>query len=110
LSNAKIFIVLLDKNANIVSFNNYASWLTGYSAEDVVGKNWFETFIDTKEIDSAMEVFNSAFNEDKTYWELTNGIVLKDKSIKKIRWSNTILRDDFGVLEYIYSSGTLIKG
>ena len=107
MSNAKIFIVLLDKNANIVSFNIYASWLTGYSAEDVVGKNWFETFIDTKDMDSAMEVFDSALNEDKTYWEFTNGIVLKDRSIKKIRWSNTILRDNNGAPEYIYSSGTL---
>jgi len=90
-------------------FNNYASLLTGYSAEDVVGKNWFETFIDAKEIDSAMEVFNSIFNEDKTYWEFTNNIVLKDKSIRKIRWSNTILRDNAGAPEYIYSSGTLIN-
>jgi len=109
MSKAKILIAALDSKARIVSFNDYAQWLTGYTKSEAIGKNWFDLLIHPKDTDMVMEVFNGLFNGEETYWDFVNDIVLKDKTKVEVRWSNAILRDADGKAEYVYSSGTLTK-
>jgi len=50
MKDVDVFAVTLDQGAIIVEFNDFASKLTGYSPDEVIGKNWFEIFIKPKNL------------------------------------------------------------
>ena len=61
LETANTFILTLDENANITNFNQCAEKITGYTKEEVLGKNWFEIFIPLEAKKTIPEVL-------KMYW------------------------------------------
>ena len=105
----KIIVVSLDSGALIVEFNEYAQELTGYSKDDVIGKNWFEIFIPDSNMVEVLEVFRGVFSGDKQYWEFTNDITLKDGTKKMIKWNNAIIKDENNRAKYIYSLGVEVN-
>jgi len=44
IDKANIIYVELDRDGNIVNMNEESENVTGYKREEVLGKNWFETF------------------------------------------------------------------
>ena len=82
--------VSLDSNANIIRFNSSATKVTGYKRDEVLGKNWFDTFIPDSNYNEVMEVFTSIIKGKETYWEYTNDIKCKNGSFKSINWKNSL--------------------
>ena len=99
------FIVKLDKDANILDFNAYASLLTGYSQESVKGQNWFKVFIDQDDMSNILEVFQGVLEDNLYHWSHTNKIRCKDGSFKEITWRNSLTKDKFGDLDVVLSIG-----
>ena len=63
MSTPKVFAVSLDSGAIIIDFNEVASEISGYSRDEVIGRNWFEIFIPEENIVTILEVFTTIFNE-----------------------------------------------
>lgn len=94
MPNTDVFYVVLDAHANILIFDGLASSISGYSASEVIGKNWFKTFIPEHNTQEIETVFNSFFNGDISFWKYENEITCKDGTHKHIEWTNTLLRDN----------------
>ena len=80
LETANSFIVVLDVNANIILFNKYAEKLTEYKKEEVLGKNWFNLFIPTKNGSVIPEVFSNVLKELPEFSSYENPILCKTGS------------------------------
>jgi hypothetical protein len=103
--NQELFEVVLDEGAIIVDFNSMASIISGYSRSEVIGKNWFELFIEDENIVEVLTVFSNLFHQDTLSWEHTNSIVCKNGEIKTLTWKNNIIIDKKQRLKLIHSLG-----
>jgi len=107
MSDESTFHVVLDTDANITSFEGLAESISGYSASDVIGKNWFEIFIPHANKDEILSVFRSFLNGDISFWEYENTITCKDGTSCLIKWKNSLLRDSKNNPVGISSSGSV---
>ncbi len=105
LETAPSFITVLNIDGNISLFNRFAEKLTGYSKEEVAGKNWFDLFIPQKEKDQITEVFSQVLQNMPEYASYENPIILKNGDERIIEWSNTVLKDENGKLTGLMSIG-----
>jgi PAS domain S-box-containing protein len=96
LETANSFIVVLDIDANIRLFNSYAEKMSGFSKQEVIGKNWFETFIPKSDRKTILQVFSKVLDEMPDYSSYQNKIQCRDHSQKLIKWGNTILKNAEG--------------
>lgn len=86
-------IVGLDHQRKIRLFNRGAEKSTGYTREEVLGKDWFELFLAT-EITAEMEVvWQDSWERNESY-SYVNPIVIKDGSKKIISWQNAKLFEE----------------
>lgn len=106
LSTAACCIVVLDKQGRIVRFNQACEKTTGYSFAEVKNKFVWDLFLIPEEVEPVQTVFNqllkvSDFGSNyQNYWLTKNG----DRRL--ISWSNTVILDRHGMVEYVIASGT----
>ncbi|MEA3450415.1 MAG: PAS domain S-box protein [Bacteroidota bacterium] len=93
LETANTFIIGLNKNAEITIFNEYAENITGYSKEEVIGKNWFKIFIPDNEKNNIQMVFSDVLKKMPKASINENVIITKQKKELNISWSNNVLKD-----------------
>jgi len=105
----ELFEVWLDEGAIIIDFNDIASKVSGYTRDEVVGKNWFELFIQEENIVDVLMVFNNLFRNDSLSWKHTNEIVCKDGSIKTLKWKNQIVVDKREKHKLVHSFAKVIE-
>jgi len=105
LETANSFIIVLDKNASIILFNRYAEKLSGYKKEEVMGKNWFTTFIPKQNDSEIPEVFDDVLKEMPKVSSYENPILCKNGVEKLINWENSLLKNDKGEILGILSIG-----
>ncbi len=87
-------IIGLGENSRILIFNRYAEKLTGYAAEEVLGKEWIEVFIPEemrREIRGIWEQIVAGGYIEHRY---ENAIQTKAGEQRVVRWSNTVLTED----------------
>jgi PAS domain S-box-containing protein len=107
LSTAACFIVVIDKQGRIVRFNQACEKTTGYSFAEVKSKCFWDLFLIPEEVESVRAVFDrllknndSIGSSHQNYWLTKNG----DRRL--IFWSNTVILDRQGLVEYVIASGT----
>ncbi len=105
IQTASVLIVTLDENANIMEFNNHACELTGYTKEEVVGKNWFETFIPEKQRNGIKNIFKDVYYGERLHWGNENEILCKNGERKIISWHNSLLKDEEGHTSAVLAIG-----
>ncbi len=89
-----LLYVILDENGNIVDFYCNFDNLT-YNKEEVIGKNWFDTFIDPVDKEKIWSVFTQILQgHDKEYETYKNDIVCKDGSHRLIDFYNRLVTKD----------------
>lgn len=102
---ASIFIVL-DKYGNINMINKHGCDIIGCALEeDILGKDWVEEFIPEDEKEMVLAEFQSLIDGEKDWSVMENSIINLHNEIKIIKWKNTILRDESGVIAFTLSSG-----
>ncbi len=102
ITEALVFV--LNTRGEIVRFNNSCKKLTGYSRSEVLGKEFWDYLIPEDEQDQVREVFESQVKSgfplhQISHWKTNTG----EKRL--IEWSNTILEDEDGNIEYFIGSG-----
>jgi two-component system CheB/CheR fusion protein len=101
-----LIIVILDKNANIVSVNSAGSALLGLSRDEIVGLNWFDNFIDKQVRLEVKQVFSDMINEKiGSISHYINKIVDANKTEHLVSWNNAMYRDENGTIIGIIAIG-----
>ena len=97
LENINLIAVGLDTNGNITFANPSLLKLTGYDLEEILGKNWFDTFLPGKGTEVVKGVFQEILlKEFHPHYE--NPILTKSGDERLIAWNNTVLKDIHGEL------------
>ncbi|MEH2168658.1 MAG: GAF domain-containing protein [Nostoc sp.] len=104
LDTVSALVIVLDSQGQIVRFNQACEQITGYSFDEVRGRYCWNLFLIPEEVEPVKAVFKQMqsgqfLNEYENYW------VMKDGSRRLIAWSNTILKDYQGCVEYIVGTG-----
>lgn len=105
LKTESALVLVLDTKGRIVRFNLASEQLSGYTLEEVKGKIFWDFLLLPEEVDRIKEVFNDLKsgkypNKAENFWVAKNG------EHRLISWSNSVLLNDSGSVEYIISTGT----
>jgi PAS domain S-box-containing protein len=93
LKNTLLFSTIVDADAGIIFCNKSFLSVTGYSEEELTGKNWFEIFIEEESREEMEHVFRRILEGEEGLLNNENIILLKDGSKLSVSWNNTVLRD-----------------
>jgi PAS domain S-box-containing protein len=98
-------VLVLDAEGRIVRFNRACEELTGYPFEEVRGKQVWDLFILPGEIEGVKGVFKNLRsgmfpNRHVNFWRTRDG------NRRLISWSNTVLLNDAGGVQYVIPTGT----
>jgi PAS domain S-box-containing protein len=104
---AGVMMLVLDAHGNVSLINEKGCRILGCEkVEDVVGCNWFDTYLPETVRGEVKAVFNKLMAgkvEPVEYYE--NPIITRDGQERIIAWHNTVLRNENGII-----IGTLASG
>jgi diguanylate cyclase (GGDEF)-like protein/PAS domain S-box-containing protein len=95
LENVELIVVGLDARGMVNYVNPFFLQETGYSAEEVLGKDWFAHFLPKKEVIPVQAVFHGLM-EEGFHRHYENPILTRLGEERLIAWNNTVLRDEKG--------------
>jgi len=85
-------------NGNITLINQAFEVLTGFTKEEVIGKNWFEVIVPRERFPSVWNLFDEFRSTGKIPEAFENPILTKDGKEKYISWKNNVLKKDDNIL------------
>ena len=103
---AGVMLVVIDAEERVELINRKGCKILGYKEEEIIDKNWFDTFIPAENRDEVKAVFKQLMAgeiQNVEYFE--NPIVRKNGEERIIAWQDTILRDNDGRIIASLSSG-----
>ena len=97
-------IAVLDTKGTIIKFNHTCEKVTGYGADEVLGKQVWNILVTPEEKQAVKTVFERLLlgqvpNQYENYW------LAKDGIRHLISWSNTALYNSEGEVEFIIATG-----
>ncbi|MBS4097622.1 MAG: MASE1 domain-containing protein [Sulfuricella sp.] len=95
IETAQAIVLVLDPAGRIVRFNPYLESISGYSAQDAVGKDWFTLFLPEHRRESTRALFRQAIGNIQTHGNV-DSIVTRDGRERLIEWYDKTLRDSAG--------------
>jgi PAS domain S-box-containing protein len=104
LDTVSALIVALDPQGRIVRFNRACERTTGYSFDEVKGKHIWDLFLVPEDLGPVKAVFET-LQSTQLPNQYTNHWLTKDGDRRLIKWSNTVLLDDAGSIEFIIGTG-----
>ena len=108
---AGVMLVVVRRDGIIEMINRYGAKLLGYTENDLIGRNWFDTIVPAEFREERLQSFELMVSgmmnvEDRVY----HGPVLcSDGTEKSIRWRNSLLREECGSVSGVVSSGEIIS-
>ncbi|MBD1937773.1 PAS domain S-box protein [Microcoleus sp. FACHB-68] len=105
IDTASALVAVFDPQGNVIRFNRACEQITGYSVDEVRGRSLWNLFLVPEEIERVKEVFQQLISGQFQKKESENYWLTKDKNRRLIAWSNTVLLDSEGAVEYIVTSG-----
>jgi diguanylate cyclase (GGDEF)-like protein/PAS domain S-box-containing protein len=95
IETAQAIILVLNPDGTIRTFNKYLEKITGYSLNEVKGKNWFQTFLLADDWKNVLETFKKAISDIQTAGNI-NPILTKDGKKRYISWYDKTLKQKDG--------------
>ncbi|HEY9799315.1 MAG TPA: PAS domain S-box protein [Leptolyngbyaceae cyanobacterium] len=95
LENVQLLVVGLDSTGKVEYTNPFFLALSGYSQEEVLGKDWFSEFVPQEEQQQIHNLFGEIL-EQGLHTHHQNQLLTKSQAEKVIAWNNTLLRDSQG--------------
>jgi len=92
---AQTIVLVLDTEGSIVRFNPYMEEVSGYTLDEVKGKDWFTQFIPPAGIEYSRALFQIAITDINTKGSV-NKILTKDGKEREIEWYDKTIRDSDG--------------
>ncbi len=94
LNSAQSIVVGLGERSRILLFNKFAEQLTGYTAEEVLGKEWIEIFIPPEQRQELCAIWDDVVRHQRIDHHYENVILTRSGQQRLIRWSNTVLTEN----------------
>lgn len=103
---AGVMLVTLDHEGYVSRINRRGCEVLGYSREEIIGKDWFESFLYSEDKERVHSVYQQLMaGEIKPAEYFDNPVRTRNGQMRIITWHNTVLYDDAGEIEGILSSG-----
>jgi len=96
LESVKLAAVILDPTGAITYCNDFLLTLAGWSRDELLGRDWFETFIPAQNRDEVRSVFVSTLSRGVLPLHFENPILTRDGRLRQITWDNTVLHGPEG--------------
>ncbi|MEM8604130.1 MAG: PAS domain S-box protein, partial [Cyanobacteria bacterium P01_H01_bin.121] len=104
LDTVSALVVVLDQTGQVVSFNKACERVSGYAASEVQGHPIWEVLIPPEESTNVQAVFHH-LKQAQMPSQYENNWRCKDGTRRLISWSNTVLEDAVGAVEYVIGTG-----
>ncbi len=104
INTAHVIIVMLDTNGLIVYINPFMEKMSGYSLAEVMGRDWFDTFLPDHFREEIRSLFKTAVGDVNTRGNV-NAIRLKDGRERLVEWYDTTFRGADGTVEGLLAVG-----
>ncbi len=92
LANLELIAMTLDGDARVTYCNDHLLRLTGWTREELLGREWFETFIPAEILTSQQQTFAALLTDAPQAWHHENEIVTRSGKRLLVQWNNTVLR------------------
>jgi len=103
---AETLFIKLDCDQKVTLINRKGCEILGYKEKDILGKNWFETFLPERIRSEVKKVYQNLLSGKTDPFEYHENPVLTKKGEERlISWHNIIIRDRCGCISGILSSG-----
>jgi PAS domain S-box-containing protein len=96
LSNLHLASLMIDREGRITHCNDFLLQLTGWSADEVLGRNCFEVFLPSDQAEGVRGVLSGILLDKPEAWHHENEIVTRAGVRRLIRWNNSVLRSADG--------------
>ena len=103
---AGVMFVANNAKGEVTLINRKGSEILGYEQKEIIGKNWFDSFLPVRIREDVKTVFNGLMAGDiepSEYHE--NPVLTKGGEERIIAWHNTVVKDDKGNIIGTLSSG-----
>jgi PAS domain S-box-containing protein len=103
---AGVILVVIDANQKVSLINKKGCEILGYEENEIIGKNWFDTFIPERireEVKAGFRKLMDGEIDPVEYFE--NPVLTKTGVERMIAWHNAVLRDEKGNIVNRLSSG-----
>ena len=104
VNTAQAIILTLDTEGRIVDFNPYLEKISGYSIEEVRGKNWLNIFIPERNRHRTRELFATAIGDKRTAGNI-DIIVTRSGQERIVEWYDSIIKDADGRITGLLAVG-----
>ena len=101
-------MVVLNPEGRIVRYNRFAEELSGYRAEEILDRDFFDNLLPERDRVKIREVFQRTLDEQDTSGTV-NPILTKDGLEREVRWSNRVLKDDESRVVGVLAIGQDVK-
>src|SRR4051794_31161507 len=91
LDNLELISVISDLDGRLTYCNDYFLRLTGWSRAEIIGADFFDTFIAAELRDEVREVYASLMTGVTTLRHHTNEIVTRSGDRRLIQWNNSLI-------------------
>ena len=91
LQNVEMISMMLDVEGRITFCNDYLLRLTGWTREDLMGRNWFDLFV-PPELHDIKAVFANVIRDRPKAWYHENQLLTRSGERRLIRWNTSVLR------------------
>lgn len=102
IETASVMIVGTDRSGNAMIFNNEAEKVSGYSREEILGKNWLEKILPREMLGDLWENISELIICDEIANSYENVFVTKSGEKKIILWQNTTLIDNNSQITHMF--------
>ena len=103
---AGVMFVAIDATGTVILANRKTCNVLGYEEKEIIGRNWFDTFLPQRVQETVKKVFKTIISGENGPNEYHENPVLSKSGVERlIAWHNTILRDDKGMIIASLSSG-----
>ena len=104
LSATSALVVVLDTSRNITQVNHAFEATTGWTSDELIGRNYFDTFLAAEDHQVLSEVFVDLVTHRRPSQHV-NLIRTKSGEERLIEWSNSVLLKEPGVVDYVLAIG-----
>ncbi|MCF8128605.1 MAG: PAS domain S-box protein [Deltaproteobacteria bacterium] len=103
---AGVMLLAMNMDGKVTLANPKGCEILGYPQDEIVGKDWFETFIFPENVEEVGNVFDQIVSgnmDSVRYYE--NPVRAGDGKKRLIAWNNSVLKDSSGNIVGLFSSG-----
>jgi len=103
---AEAIIIGLDRDGNVNLINRRGCEILGYTEQEILGLNWFETVLPNTKRDEVFSLFQKIISgEVEPLSKNTNEILTKSREALYIDWNNVVEKNQKGEIVGTLSSG-----